>query len=193
MIEKIKEFFAKKGYQFFDTSKPYNLNIIGIRSSEKVANKFDDKLVLIYNDMEKVNNIVFQITTDPGKYYLNNPINSNGTAILVPNQYKGSYAIGIHKTYEALTQVKPLKVFRDNNKNDILDFNVPTESGLFGINIHRSNPYGSSDTVDNWSAGCQVFKNVKDFDLFMSICRKSKEKYGNSFTYTLIEEKDIKI
>lgn len=192
MIEKIKEFFTKKGYQFFDTSKPYNLNIIGIRSSEKVANKFDDKLVLIFNDGNKINNLAFQITTDPGKYYLNNPINSNGTAILVPNQYKGSHAIGIHKTYEALVQVKPLKVYRDNNKNDILDFNVPTESGLFGINIHRSSPYGSSDTVDNWSAGCQVFKNVKDFDLFMSICRKSRKIYGNSFTYTLIEEKDIR-
>ena len=40
--------------------------------------------------------------------------------------------------------------------------------------------------------GCQVFKRVKDFETFMSICRKAKDIHGNSFTYTLIESNDIK-
>ncbi len=46
--------------------------------------------------------------------------------------------------------------------------------------------------VENWSEGCQVFKRSKDFDEFMSICRKARDKHGNSFTYTLIESSDIK-
>ena len=49
-----------------------------------------------------------------------------------------------------------------------------------------------STYVENWSEGCQVFKRSKDFDEFMAICRKAREKHGNSFTYTLIESTDIK-
>ena len=30
-----------------------------------------------------------------------------------------------------------------------------------------------------------------DFDDFMEICRKAREIWGNSFTYTLLESKDI--
>ena len=30
-----------------------------------------------------------------------------------------------------------------------------------------------------------------DFDDFMEICHKSADLYGNKFTYTLIESKDI--
>ncbi len=193
MIESIKKTLKEKNYEFFDVSKPYNLNIIGVRSLNKVSNKFDDKLILIYNDGKEVHNLAFQITTDPGKYYLNNPINNKGTAILAPGQYKGAYAIGMHQgKYEALVQVKSVKVFRDNDRDDILDFDVPTDIGLFGINIHRSNPYRDQETVDGHSAGCQVFKRVADFNTFIAICKKSIKLYGNLLTYTLIEEKDIK-
>ena len=58
------------------------------------------------------------------------------------------------------------------------------------INIHKAG--ADSTYVENWSEGCQVFKRSKDFDEFMAICRKAREKHGNSFTYTLIESSDIK-
>jgi hypothetical protein len=66
------------------------------------------------------------------------------------------------------------------------------ETGIFGINIHRSNPTTESQYVENWSEGCQVFKRVKDFNVFMQICNKAKAAHGNSFTYTLIQSNDIK-
>ena len=65
------------------------------------------------------------------------------------------------------------------------------DKGLFGINIHRSNPKTESTYVENWSEGCQVFKRAKDFKEFMDILHKAKDIHGNSFTYTLIESKDI--
>ncbi len=37
-----------------------------------------------------------------------------------------------------------------------------------------------------------MFKRVKDFDEFMKIVKKASKIHGNSFTYTLIESKDIK-
>ena len=65
--------------------------------------------------------------------------------------------------------------------------------GYFGINIHRSNPNNESKVVEKWSAGCQVFKKINDFFEFMDICNKAKNIWGNSFTYTLIKEEDLKL
>ena len=62
--------------------------------------------------------------------------------------------------------------------------------GIFGINIHKAGQ--DSQWVENWSEGCQVFKRVKDFDVFMSICKKAAKIHGNKFSYTLIESTDIK-
>jgi len=124
---------------------------------------------------------------------MKHPMNSNGTAILVPGQYRSSHKIRLHRgKYEALGQKKPVKVYRDGNKDDVYDADEDTiTEGLYGINIHRSNPYTESYYVDKWSAGCQVFKKVDDFDDFMEICHKARDIWGNSFTYTLIESKDI--
>jgi hypothetical protein len=64
--------------------------------------------------------------------------------------------------------------------------------GIYGINIHRSNPHNESTQIDKWSAGCQVFANPSNFETFMRVCNKAKEAWGNSFTYTLLESKDLK-
>ncbi|MBC8644872.1 hypothetical protein H9W95_14990 [Flavobacterium lindanitolerans] len=79
----------KKGYAFFDQNKPYNVNIIGIRSKNTVANSFDDTLCLVYRDESLSPQIfTFSVTTDPGLYWLKNPTNVNGTAILVRDNTK---------------------------------------------------------------------------------------------------------
>lgn len=191
--QKIKEVLDNKGYQFFDKAQPYSLNIIGIRSNSHIINSFDDWLYLIYqNEALALQTHEFAITTDPGTYWLKNPLNVNGTSILVPGQYKDSHQIGLHQgKYKALTQKAPLKIWRDNNQDTTLDKNGKIYEGIFGINIHRSNAVTESFFVEKWSAGCQVFKVAKDFSLFMDICHKSESIYGNSFTYTLLEKQDF--
>ncbi len=79
---------------------------------------------------------------------------------------------------------------RDKNKDDVIDMDPDSVTeGMYGINIHKA---GSASTqVNKWSAGCQVFSHSSDFKEFMSICYAAKEKWGNSFTYTLIEEPDF--
>lgn len=187
--------FKNMGYSFFENGL-YNLNIIGIRSDNKnkVTNKYDDVLVLIYNNSNGKQKIMYPITTEPGLYYMTTELgNAKGTAILVPGQYKGCWAIGKHNgKYKALVQVKPVKVYRDKNKDKVYDMNPKTvDNGVFGINIHRSNENWTRDTVDMYSAGCQVFANPNYFKSFISICEKQAGLYGNSFTYTLINEKDL--
>jgi hypothetical protein len=95
----------------------------------------------------------------------------------------------------ALGQQKPVKVYRDNNLDNKYDLNENSlEEGIFGINIHRATGRtgGTSTRVDKWSAGCQVIANNNDWHEFLDICQTAREIWGNSFTYTLIESKDIK-
>jgi hypothetical protein len=192
-VDYVKQVLESKGYAFF-TNGVYNLNIIGIRNPNLVANSFDDTMVVIYKIGGEWITKVYPITTDAGTYWLKNTLSNKGTAILVPNQYRGVYSIDLHNNkYLALCQRNgKVEVYRDNDKDLILDMDsTKIEKGMFGINIHRSNPFSESLKVDKFSAGCQVFKRVKDFNEFMKICQKSKALWGNSFTYTLIKESDL--
>ena len=147
--EKVKEVIISKGYKWFNdnNNKGYDVNIIGIRNSEtdgKVTNHFDDTLTLSYKDAAgewKFHQ--WEATTDPGQYWMENPMNKDGTAILVPGQYRGSHKIRKHQgKYEALGQRRPVKVYRDNDRDLEYDTDEATiKEGIYGINIHRSNPY----------------------------------------------------
>lgn len=189
-----KKLFEQKGYVWF-TRGNYNLNIIGVRSNnnKKVTNIYDDVLVVDYNTNSGHKRVLYTITTEPGKYYINNLCNAKGAAILVPGQYRGCWQIGLHHgKYKALCQKKEVKVYRDNNKDMIYDMNTKTiDKGIFGINIHRSNESYVRNTVDKYSAGCQVFNNNIEFTAFMRLCEEQRKLYGNSFTYTLINEEDM--
>lgn len=185
----------RKGYSYF-TKGYYNLNIIGIRKNNNnvITNKYDDILVVMYRTRTGLKTVYFNITTEPGDYYMRKKLgNPKGTAILVPGQYRGCWKLGKHKgEYEALVQAKPIKVYRDGNKDNVYDmFPQTINEGLFGINIHRSNEGFTRQTVDMYSAGCQVFADPKDFDKFIDLCKKQEVLYGNSFTYTLLDERDL--
>ena len=188
----IQDALQKKGYKIF--MRPFELNIVGVRSDSTKPNAFDDSIYVFYVDKEgKLIQQKFQATTDPGTYWLQNPMNPQGTAILKQGQYIGSHAMGLHRgKYMALVQQRPVTVMRDYDRNAILDFNNGREdTGLFGINIHRASETGTTKVVDHYSAGCQVFASITDFILFMSLCERHKGLYGNSFTYTLIDERAI--
>ena len=197
--EQIQNTVESKGYKWFNdnSNKGYDVNIVGVRNSEtkdRVTNAFDDKITISYKIDGEWKFHQWPATTDPGKYYMDNPIVKKlGCAILVPGQYRGSHKIRLHQgKYEALGQKKPVKVYRDNDRDDVYDTDEATiTEGVYGINIHRSNPYDESTYVNKWSAGCQVFKKVDDFHEFMEICRKAREVWGNSFSYTLLESKDF--
>jgi hypothetical protein len=112
-----------------------------------------------------------------------------GTLILAQGQYKNAYAIGLHKgQYTALVQVGPVSYYRDYNRDNTLDFNNGKRyTGDAGVNIHRASINGTTKYIDEYSAGCQVFENAEDFDLFMKLCARHAQLYGNRFTYTLID------
>jgi hypothetical protein len=195
-LEQIKSCLIKKGFTWFsdNENKGFDVNIVGVRNSSKgnkVTNLFDDRLTISYKENGVWKFHSYPITTSAGTKGVKQYQNKKGVANLIPNQYRGSHCIGLHKgEYKALVQKNVMSVLRDSNKNLTFDMAL-IDKGLFGINIHRSNPKTSSTFVENWSEGCQVFKNVADFNNFMDICERAKDIHGNSFTYTLITSNDL--
>jgi len=193
--EQLETAVKAKGYVWFEdaANKGFDLNIVGVRNSatgQKVTNVFDDHITVSYkeNGVEKFH--IWPATTDPGKKGVMEYHNAAGVARLVEGQYRGSHTLGLHQgKYEALKQQKPVKVYRDANRDMVFE-ESKIQEGIFGINIHKAG--ADSTYVENWSEGCQVFKKAADFEQFMAICRKAAAIHGKSFTYTLIESADIK-
>lgn len=207
----ISECFKKNGYNFSDDGK---LNIVGVRNPSSIPDCFDDCLIILWctprhpdsNEGLSWKAAVITATTDPGLWSLQNPMNVNGTAILVPGQYK--YARGVHfgsrEAYEAMVQAGPVRVWRDPDCDETLDFQ---DSGSFddedylGINIHRAASWFKSETVGGWSAGCQVMQNKSDFDSFISVVNQLRPFHrvpqtminpdGTEYLYTLLEQEDL--
>ena len=175
--------------------RPNKLNIIGVRNSKATSqDKFDDLLAyFIYDNNGKLVGRVVSGTTDPSTSFLKSPINLKGAAILKSGQYKDAYQIGLHRgKYEALVQRKPVTVIRDDDRNALINYFAPTQTGLYGINIHKSTKgKNNEDIIGIDSAGCQVFRNIPDFMDMMRMAQTSRKNHGNSFTYTLIDQRDV--
>lgn len=198
--EQIEKAVKSKGYVWFEdkNNKGFDVNIVGIRNSntgDEVTNKFDDKITISYKEDGEWKFHCYDCTTDPGRYWTKKIMRKEGVAMMKPGQYRRSHKIRLHAgKYPALGQCGPVTVYRDANKDDRYDLDDNnTQTGLYGINIHRATGRkGKTSTqVDKWSAGCQVIANNDDWHEFLDICYEAKAIWGNKFTYTLIESKDI--
>jgi len=191
-VNSVVEAFLRKSYQL--PLGVHFINIFGVRASTNLTDTFDDIVAILFRDdndqwcLEK-----FEATTDPGKFYLSNPMSNMGTGILATGQYGNSHKIGLHQgKYKALVQCSPMKVFRDGNKDNKYDLSeIKTQIGVFGINIHRANEKMKSVRVDKWSAACQVLSDPKDFDQLMGRASTHEAVYGNIFNYTLLTEQEL--
>lgn len=191
-VQSLLEVMHGKHYRVFEDGRGYDLNLVGIRTASIEENLFNDWLMLFYRYQDAWTYCAFPCTTDPGTYYRLNPLNVKGTAVLKPGQYRGAYMIGRHRGYKALQQKGPVTVYRDANRDTKLDTEgMEQETGVFAINIHRANAYRTSTEVGKWSAGCQVLQDPTHFAMLLQLCDKAAEIHGNSFSYTLLEERDF--
>lgn len=193
----ISEALKNKNYVIFN--KEYNINIVGVRTTELQlqSNQFNDWICIFHRRNSGVVAFYgFQATTDPGIFWRQNPGNARGVGFLVPGQYRGMWKLGFHQgKYEAFVQESPVKLYRDNNKDAILDIDPKNiDVGLFGVNGHRAKDDGASQRVDKWSAACQVWADSDDFAFALKLAKKQIETgYGDKFTYTLLVQKDVKL
>jgi len=161
-----------------------NTDLVYIRTDLNLTNTFDDYCVRFVNG---VADAVYSASTTAGKYYIYNPFTYGGVtgvAIAKEQQVVGSHQFTTSPNWKSLwlgapyfQQVKPLSIYRDTNKDAVLD-KENLQVGLFGINFHRA---GMSGLIDNWSAGCQV---MFDKDWYEAIKPFENKKL---YTFTLIE------
>lgn len=179
--QELRNIYKSKKYQIAE------INLIGIRNNkDQEKDVFNDNFLIWDSELDEV--LELECTTDPGVFYTKNPLNRKGCAHLMPGFYKGAYQVGKHRGYTALVQTgAKVRVWRDKNKNFLQDDNIE-EYGYFGINIHKQSFL--RDKILKASAGCQVIKDPKDFDILMTIILNSdtyKKNKRAKFNYLLIE------
>ena len=138
-------------------------------------------------------------TTEPGRFYTENPENSLGAARIAFGQYK-SWQVGTHKlgrpgAHEALVQVGDLTVCRDLNGDGRRTGDRIFVGSGFGINQHS----GHNQAVGNIgkaSAGCLVGRTDAEHREFMQLVktdpRYSEASHGYRFVSTIIAGDDLK-
>lgn len=200
----IKVLKAIDAYGFKLSLEPGEINIVAIRNMNPqgepvnpTPNKFDDLLIL-FTYQEGAYKLIdkWVCTTEPGKFWTQNPMNPGGAArIDIPGQYS-SWQVGFHQgkmNHEALVQTGgKIRVRRDANK----DFSSQGDSiseGFFGVNIHHG--WDSSyENIGRTSAGCVVIPRIALQKLFMSKI-KSDPRYIKDarfvFTVSFLGGKDV--
>lgn len=174
-------------------SKSYWLdtfNLVGVEGvnndgqlNKDVHDTWSDTILVITSAGQVI--VEANATTEPGKFYTDNPMNSMGAARLAFGQHKDCWEFGYHnnrKNHPALVQTRPVKVHRDKNKDGARN-NDKTFEGNFGINIHGTLDKHSSGSVGKFSAGCQV---IRSWSLHLKMLETIRKNSKRTFTYTLI-------
>ena len=139
-------------------------------------NEFNDSVgVIAWDSEEKEWDLLclYQATTEPGDYYIDNPLNPNGCACLDWGLHKGIWQFGHHKGYRALVQADTVRLRRTRDTK-LRDDVVSVERGN-GINLHSTSTGFSGDNVGRWSAGCVVIRSWDDFRAFLKTLERSPQ------------------
>lgn len=181
LLEKVREIDGFKGY-------PQEYWLLGVRSNEDTANRYDDKFYLFLGEQFI---LVTSGTTNPGTPTLMQfeKVNKKGAAVLNADKwYYNVWHFGKHQgKVDALLQLgAPVEVYRDTDKDDDSEEQGVLDRGYFGINFHP-NTYKPSAPKTNvigwWSAGCQVVNDLNTYKRIITMCKPQKV-----VSYCLINE-----
>jgi hypothetical protein len=168
-----------------------NLNIVAVRENDKITNLYEDTLYYYYKKNTEWILEEAKVTTKPGYFYTDNHLNKKGVAILKPGLWKDCFILGQHNgVYPALVQHKPVTVYRDINRDRVIDKAVE-DTGIFGINIHKSFSAKDADVVNKWSAGCIAFKSFTAWNKFIGLVVQNINKNG-LYSLLLLSKTDNK-
>lgn len=181
LLDKVKELQSYENI-------PENYWILGVQSNEDAYNQFDDKFYL-FKGTKFI--LVTSGTTNSGASGIMNydKYKKNGVAVVKTNEwYYNIWKYGYHNNImPALKQVKPIKFYRDSNKNIKIEENGELYNDIIGINFHTVSYSKILSLVryfiDSWSQGCQVINSLKDYYNILSLVKKQ-----DYVTYCLIKE-----
>ena len=186
MYALLRGLWTQKGWPVW--TKPYDLNVFGIRNAVRTTDTWDDVFGVFYTDSDGVHHVDrFVASTDPGGYYLQNPMTSFGTIVLEPGYHRGMWRLGTHTGYPALQQVGTITYRRDNDRDLVIESDglLITSSGN-GVNGHHG--YDAA-TVGRNSAGCQVMRMKKALARVLELLKRQiAAGHGDKVSYGLVDE-----
>jgi hypothetical protein len=186
--EYVRSLYARYYYSFL--TRPYELNLFGIRSKKLLVNEFDDVLGIAWEDFYGMGQcLAFRGTTDPGLYWLKNKLgNINGTFILAPGFYEECFELGYHRgSYRAFVQAAPgiFRGWRDDDSDGHFDMSgLPTYTDVTGLNLHHAN---DAEYVGPTSAACQVVQSDREQQVMVALGERHAELHKNLFNYALFQ------
>ena len=182
LLERVKSLPSFKGF-------PKNKWLLGVRSSEDLADKFDDKFYLF--EGEKFICIASG-TTNPGanclKNYDSTPGRKGAAIVKADECYYDVWRYGLHKgKVIAYQQNAHFKIVRDSDK-DLKSEDTGTVSlEMCGINFHPAdynlNGHAFKTLIGGWSEGCQVCNNIDEYVQIMRQLNKQP-----LLTYVILNE-----
>lgn len=164
-----------------------------VRTASRVPGVFDDWLLageVTSMVPRRVTWRAWPCTADPGLYWLREPMNRRGTAILAPGGWL--FKLGSHRgKYPCLVQAEEVGVYRDDNRDDRLNPSGPVDVGYHGIELHRAHDSHASTRVWKWSAGCVVVPDPDDYDEVMVIAVQSTTEGDGTVPVVMVEEPEV--
>lgn len=163
--------------------------LVGIQSQADAFNRFDDLFYLFYGDSLKVQTTG---TTNAGKNALLNfeKEGLSGAAVWKTDEYYQDLFIpGLHKgRMKCLRQNKPIKYYRDNDKDEKAEEIGELHTGIIGANFHgvdyAENSTKISTQINGWSWACQVCNVMADYNKIISLTYPKKQ----AVSYALLKE-----
>jgi putative peptidoglycan binding protein len=187
----------RKGYQV--DRGPGEVNIVYVEgmnpdgtANADEANKWNDLRLLIRFEGGEPRIIgEWAATTEPGRYWTENPMSPLGAARIEFGQYK-SWQVGMHRNnHEALVQTGgEVTVCRDLNK-DGQRTGDKRQTGEFGINQHWG--YDLPE-VEKASAGCLVGQSKDGHRQFMALVKSDPRYQANRkhvFAAAILPESEV--
>ncbi|BAZ39399.1 hypothetical protein NIES4101_53520 [Calothrix sp. NIES-4101] len=194
LAERIILTMQKLGHQVFTAAGELNIVYVegidanGNPNADRIDEWNDLRTVIAFEGGKPVIKGAWAATTEPGRYYTQNPLNSQGAFRIAFGQYR-SWVVGSHRgNHEALVQAAPVRGYRDRNKDGERQGD-PVTSGNFGINQHWG---GDQGNVGRWSAGCLVGQTRAGHREFMAMIKKdSRYRSGYLFWTTVLDGKAL--
>jgi hypothetical protein len=193
-IERMRAETLARGWPWFpDSQKNFDLSLFGIAGESHEANLYDDAIGVVWRDRHGIpTGLLYRATVDPGRKWLLNPMRETGCAILArPRFYKGLWKRGVHKGHDALVQVGPCSIWRDNDRDTVLDMDAPPiDRPPIGINLH--DPFSLDPAVvEGASAGCQVpWRKAYVAEIHWLVGQQAKAGQGETVSYALHDSRE---
>ena len=167
------------------------MNSDGTLNNDAIDQWNDRRMVIGFEKGQPVMLVNDQATTEPGKYYTQNPgqMGQVGVARIAFGQYK-AWQMGRHNGWQpALVQNGLLRIYRDVNKDGRRSYMGrpdPIQIGTnAGINQHSTTPNSIPLLVNRYSAGCLVGRRYRWHLSFLNTIAKDY-RYVNNPGYKFI-------